>query len=112
MSPGTLRQDLYNKKRKRPGVEKLISIADIIGCDYNEFWDTPPPEGVPVEQWEKSSAMDRALALEILDALRGLPDAEKRLYMNLFKQGIAIGRLRMESENGDRLEKTPSKTSR
>jgi transcriptional regulator with XRE-family HTH domain len=102
MSAGTLKQDLQNKNRERPGIEKLIFIAEVIGCNRDEFWETAAPAGIEKDRWANASEQDRALATAILDDLMAIPEEQRETYYNLckemWKQGIAIGRARIEAE--------------
>jgi len=100
LSPATLKQFRQNKKRPQPHVDTLEAIAGVIGSDADEFRDSPnkPLPGVPKDRWASASRQDRALASAILADLMAIPEAEKDSYYKLWKQGIEIGRARVEAE--------------
>ena len=102
LSPPTLKQFLQNKRRPRPHVNTLISIAGIVGCDFMEWMDSvnSPIPGVTDDRWARASEQDRTLASAILADLMAIPEAEKDAYYQLWKQGMAIGQARMAAESG------------
>ena len=64
----TLRQFLQNKSRKRPHIDTLTHIANIVGCSVTEFIGAPsdPPPGISKEHWADLSERERVIATEVL----------------------------------------------
>ena len=97
---GTLRWWLAGVRP--PKNANLQNIVAVLGppCSMAEFIDDPgsPPAGLPADLWDQASDQDRALAMAILEDLQGIPETEKAAYYQLWKQGIAIGRARVQAE--------------
>ena len=55
-------------------------------------------EGERESVWSVASERDKALANSMLEDLKDIPEDQKDLYYKLWKQGVAIGLARMESE--------------
>lgn len=82
-SPNTLKQWLQNKKRDRPAYENLAYIAEVVGCDKDEFLtNTKPPPGVKAEDWAEITASQRAVFLQVLDALLKVPEDQQEAWAN------------------------------
>jgi transcriptional regulator with XRE-family HTH domain len=64
----TLRQFLQNRSRKRPHINTLSHIANVVGCSVTEFLDAPsdPPPGISNERWAELSERERVIATEVL----------------------------------------------
>jgi len=64
----TLRQFLQNRSRKRPHIDTLTHVANVVGCNVTEFLDAPsdPPPGISNEHWAELSERERVIATEVL----------------------------------------------
>ena len=107
----TLKDYLYRKDVK-PSLEVLQKAATVFRCSVTEFLDDPGavPAEVDPNEWSETTERDRVLATAMLADLRSIPEAEKDIYYQLWKQGIAIGRARRASEETE--EKAKAKESR
>nr|WP_320131975.1 hypothetical protein [uncultured Holophaga sp.] len=67
-----------------------------------EFVDDPgiSPDGMPTGAWSEASERDRVLATAMLEDLKSIPEDQKDLYYQLWKQGVAIGLARQAAEKG------------
>jgi transcriptional regulator with XRE-family HTH domain len=96
---GTLRFWLSGTRPpKRENIQKMISVLGGRLSDYNHD-PGDLPSGVDPEAWAEAGEEDQSLVLELLDLIKDVPQNEKRLYVKLWKQGLELGRARIESEN-------------
>lgn len=63
---GTLRQWLYNSRRK-PDIKNLILVSSLLGCPITTFIDNPSENipGIPVGKTEEERVMVRRMAEDL-----------------------------------------------